>query len=61
MMSFGFARLMKGFRTSDPALIALGGLVVLIAWLRRPPSRTLLYSERMDIDEKVVVEMKRRS
>ena len=60
MFGFGFARVLREFRTGDPLAIALGGLALLVAWWRRPQKRELLHAEELEMGEEFVVQLKPR-
>lgn len=60
MFSFGFARMLRGFRTGDPLAIGLGALALLVVWIRRPEKRELIMSQELEIGEPFTVEMKTR-
>lgn len=54
---FGIQRLLRGFRTGDQQVIALGLGALALALLRRPKKRTLLLSQRMERGDEYVVKL----
>lgn len=58
LFGYGMARLLRGFRTGDQTIIALGAGALLFAWFRRPRGRTLLYTQRIERGDHVVIDMR---
>lgn len=58
LVGFGIERLMRGFRTGDQKIIALGVGAVVLAMLRKPPKRELLASYRLDRGDKYVIKLR---
>ena len=54
---FGIQRLLRGLRTGDQQVIALGLGALALALLRRPKKRTLLLSQRMERGDEYVVKL----
>ena len=54
---FGIRRLLRGLRTGDQKVIALGLGALALALLRRPKKRTLLLSQRMERGDEYVVKL----
>jgi len=59
LVGFGIERLMRGFRTGDQKIIALGVGAIFLALLRKPPKRELLASYRLDEGDEYVVKLRR--
>jgi hypothetical protein len=57
LIGFGLERLMRGFRTGDQKIIALGVGALALAVLRRPPQRQLLVSKRLERGEEYVIKL----
>ncbi|MDH5422197.1 MAG: hypothetical protein OEY55_10380 [Acidimicrobiia bacterium] len=57
LIGFGLERLMRGFRTGDQKIIALGVGALALAALRRPPQRQLLVSKRLERGEEYVIKL----
>lgn len=57
LIAFGIERLLRGFRTGDQKVIALGVGAVVLALLRRPPKRKLLVSQRLERGDEYVVRL----
>lgn len=47
LMSFGLRKGFEGLRTGDVRLILLGALLLALHFLRRSPSRELVYEKRL--------------
>lgn len=58
LVGFGIERLMRGFRTGDQKIIALGVGAVILAMLRRPQKRELLASYRLDRGDEYVIKLR---
>ncbi len=58
LVGFGIERLMRGFRTGDQKIVALGVGAVMLAMLRKPPKRELLASYRLDRGDEYVIKLR---